>query len=113
MLADQGYERQVESSRVESSLQYILLSSQELNYGLLVAPILYSQMCARALALAELSRALALADTLRAVRLDACNACTDPSCCWRPNSGAYSLNYYRTCLQRHEIADSLSLGVKV
>jgi hypothetical protein len=42
----------VESSRVELSLQYILLH-KELNYGLLVAPILYSQMCARALALAE------------------------------------------------------------
>jgi hypothetical protein len=42
----------VESSRVESSwaepARYS--SSQELNYGLLVAPILYSQMCARALA---------------------------------------------------------------
>ncbi len=88
----------VESSRVEPG---IYSSSQELNYGLLVAPILYSQMCARA---------LALADTLSAVRF---------GCLQRlyrsimllaaefggAGVGGYSLNYYHTCLQRHEIAE--------
>ncbi len=72
----------VESSRVEPAIYY---SSQELNYGLLVAPF-----CTVKCVLEHSpwqSRALALADILSAVRLDACNACTDPSCCWRPNSG--------------------------